>query len=149
LIDSGAFEKVFNTYSGIHEGERTSLTVADIDGDGKLEMVVGNYRGGLAYFKQIDSIALGIDQLPTLSAGFSVYPDPANEILNVKSNVVLSAGSTISIVDMLGRKMSTQQTGPFQMNQVVSINVEDLAQGLYICIIQTGQGTKALQFMKE
>lgn len=47
---SGAFSSVDSLFGNINEGQRSSIAVGDVDQDGQLDVIVGNQRGGLAYF---------------------------------------------------------------------------------------------------
>jgi len=54
-VYTGRFALVTNGYEQIDQGKRVAISVADLNGDSKAEMVVGNYRGGVAmYTQQLD-----------------------------------------------------------------------------------------------
>jgi hypothetical protein len=44
-----------NPFTGIDVGDRAAPTLADLDGDGDLDLVVGNQEGTLAYFENTGS----------------------------------------------------------------------------------------------
>lgn len=48
-----AFNAVSTRWGNVDEGNRSSPAFGDLDGDGILEMVVGNLRGGLSLFKTV------------------------------------------------------------------------------------------------
>ncbi|HEX7415414.1 MAG TPA: M1 family aminopeptidase [Bacteroidia bacterium] len=80
-----------------------------------------------------DGTLAGINQVTGNNEQVSVYPNPANTHLTL----TLSKGegtSTLLITDMLG---NTVKQVSFNSNQV-SINVADLAGGMYILIIKDG-----------
>jgi hypothetical protein len=43
---SGTFSQYEAAVSNLDEGVRSSISLADINNDGDLEVVIGNYRGG-------------------------------------------------------------------------------------------------------
>ncbi len=67
------------------EGKRTGVAIADLDDSDGLEMIVGNYRGGLGYYVQSDPLA--IDDPLDVNSLFTVYPNPTSDLINIKCDV--------------------------------------------------------------
>lgn len=78
---SAAFALLAEPWGGIRVGNRARIALADLNHDGLLEVVVGNYRGGLQIF------STNLPALPPVSAvaerpsahGVKVYPNPATD----------------------------------------------------------------------
>ncbi len=76
---SAAFPLLANPWGSIHVGNRARIALADLNHDGFLEIVIGNYRGGLQMF------STNLPVPPPVSAaaeqpgalGVKVYPNPA------------------------------------------------------------------------
>ena len=69
-------------WGNIDVGSRSHPALADIDADGMLEMVVGNYRGGLEMFKTtlVDcGVSAAIDTPSELESRLLISPNPAND----------------------------------------------------------------------
>ncbi|MEO5582036.1 MAG: FG-GAP-like repeat-containing protein [Saprospiraceae bacterium] len=71
----------------VHEGDNVHPAVADIDQDGKLDILVGNQRGGLAWYQSdlpsdFSTAVVNIDPLNALT----IYPNPARDRCTVSSN---------------------------------------------------------------
>lgn len=155
-IYSGTFRKVFDYYSGIDDGEQASTTVADIDNDGKMEMVVGNYRGGLGFYQQVDSLQAwlpdslsGIEAVQQSAPSFVLYPNPAMDVLHIVSNNSIGQPLEIVISDMLGRRLLQTRQAPMLANQAIDIDIATLGTGIYICTLQTQQGLATYKFIKQ
>jgi hypothetical protein len=71
------FPVVSERWANNDEGARTHPAFADLNGDGLLEMAVGNYRGGLSLFKT---------RLKDCLTSSSVLPSPAVSNLKVSPN---------------------------------------------------------------
>lgn len=80
---SGSFNLLEETYGNVKEGGRTHPTLADLDGDGLLELAVGNFSGGLGIF-QTDLKAgepVAVRDRPAVLDDLSVWPNPAKDRL--------------------------------------------------------------------
>lgn len=86
----------------------------------------------------------GIDDV--LAGQFSVYPNPSNSVVKVSSSI--NAGITaVSIVDLNGR---TVQQNKFNTSAVeASVNIADLATGMYMMNITSDKGTVVKKIMKN
>ena len=76
------------------------------------------------------------------SSNFSVYPNPANNVLNIANSTNLAIESA-QITDMNGRTVKTVKG---MTNQ---INISDLNTGVYFLKIVTAQGTGTTRIIKK
>lgn len=111
-------------------------TAADNDIVGSSE-VIQTYLGGEP---------VGIDGISS-SSGLSLYPLPARDLLNVDLYIVETSAVQMIISDITGkeRKRVSWQLKSGQQN--LSINTEDLEEGLYLYTIQVEDGVKAGKFL--
>ncbi len=93
----------------------------------------------LAIFPVVTFSTIGINEN---SIELSVYPNPANDVLNVKLNEV---AQTISVISMDGKVVSTQVVNATS----TTINVADLNPGVYVYEIVTANGTLRNTFVKK
>jgi hypothetical protein len=110
------------------------ITMADIDGDNKPELLAGNPQGGLVLFKN----QITPDGIKTVSNSLnpiSCYPNPTQQILHVKSNNYAPIIS-VEIFNMMGKSMLHQKLG----NNATTINLIDLANGVYTLKVNTESG---------
>jgi len=132
------------TDSLVYEGYRTAPSVADIDNDGKYDMVLGNYSGGLSLFKGlIVNTSVNESELPVADA--SVYPNPFTESLSIKMNGD-NGPLRFSLFDMNGRELISEQwTGSNEQ----WVDVSTLASGMYLVVMrQKGFAPKVQKLVK-
>ena len=110
------------------------ITMADIDGDNKPELLAGNPQGGLVLFKN-QITPDGIKTVSNTLNRISCYPNPTQQILHVKSNNYASIIS-VEIFNMIGKSMLHQKVG----NNATTINLIDLANGVYTLKVNTESG---------
>jgi hypothetical protein len=150
-IYSGTFLQVFNAYSDIDAGERSAITVADVTNDGRPEMIVGNYRGGLEFFTLSDTIEniLSVQNLASVNIGVSIFPNPTTgnvslTVTGIKVNQTL----TYSVTDMLGKMVHSNTVHPSQDNWNGGIPLGQFPAGLYIVNVSQGAVSKSIKLIK-
>src|SRR5690554_2653194 len=78
----------------------------------------------------------------TIASSFSVYPNPAKDVLNI-SNSVGTEINALTIVDINGRTVK-------QINSNVSqINISDLNAGVYFVNINSNEGSLTTKIVKQ
>lgn len=143
---SGAFDQPFTKFSDIDVGERSSLAIADITNDGKFEMVVGSWRGGLEFFTQSDSIAEynppvdpcdtcdtvnpGIFE-PILDSDLQLYPNPATNRLTVAWQNISGQYLSLMIMDYNG-KLLLNKSLPATERGSTQLSIDELPEGVYL-----------------
>lgn len=114
----------------ILEGIRTSVALHDFDSDGFPELIVGNYCGGLSYFKGTEpppdyvSIQLPLNQYHTIN----LYPNPANNFINFDINTFFTK-TILQIYHITGRLIIQKQ---YENMSSFSVDISSLSSGIYI-----------------
>jgi len=75
---------------------------------------------------------------------FSVYPNPATNVVNIKSSVNTSM-QTVSITDLNGRTVKTNTVS----GNEAQINISDLASGVYMMNINSDEGSVTKKIVKK
>lgn len=125
------FHLVDSTLENINIGDQAAPAIFDLTDDNKLEMMVGNKRGGIALYKSAFVSEVGLNEN---NMEFNVYPNPATNVLNIelsylKANQVNN--SNITIIDLSGRSVINKSI--FSSN--TKLNIESLTNGIYIVVI--------------
>ncbi|MFN3939779.1 MAG: FG-GAP-like repeat-containing protein [Chitinophagales bacterium] len=132
---TGAFELITKTFSGIDEGDNSTLCFADITNDGIPELLTGNYRGGISLYREqstVDEISENpLNQL-------IVFPNPVSDYMYV--HMQYASTWNYQVADITGKLI---QSGSFTGNQL-QCTTTHWSSGLYILAIQNESGLASL-----
>ncbi len=134
---AGEFTLVSNNYLNIDEGIRTVITGADVDNDGYYDLVIGNYAGGVTFFKG-DSVfnpPIGMVEAQE-NLELNIYPNPTNSLLTVEYN---TNNLNIEIYNLAGSSVFSKQITATEKTQ---IDISKLAEGFYI--LRASDGTSLI-----
>ncbi|RZJ69984.1 T9SS type A sorting domain-containing protein [Flavobacterium sp.] len=112
----------------------------DIDGDGDLDLFYGSSQE-FGWIKN-NSAELSVNA-PTVSK-FSVYPNPANQELNIASE---NGIETYAIFDATGKLIAKSNLPTAETNH--KIDVAHLSNGLYFVELQSGNSKETKKFVKN
>ena len=108
----------------------------DLDGDGDSDLFSGSDDGNFYYFKNA-SLLTGIEN--SITTTFSVYPNPASDILNIALTEAISGNA--SITDIHGNVVVSKNVAGSQFN----ISTADVESGVYLLKVATASLTLTKQ----
>jgi hypothetical protein len=134
----GTFVAETENFGALAEGIRTHLVMEDLNNDGLLEVILGNFAGGLEIFgTDIPKYVNVATENPNVLTGLRVFPNPANDKINLLlDNEQDFTEKSITIYDKLGRQCFNTDWD----SNAIDLNVSNFASGVYfIEIISNGQ----------
>lgn len=90
--------------------------------------------------------AIGIKEFITVNS-YSVYPNPVTSEVNIQLSVPISTDIKISITDILGRSIMNIKMEAGYIRK--TLNISQLAQGIYWIKLENGKNTFSTQIIKE
>lgn len=137
---SGNFTMADSAFKNIWEGVNMAVHGKDITNDGLLDLVVGNYRGGVTFYMgSITPASVPETYLNTFD--YSLYPNPAtNEITLAVTSIDPNEKIEITIFNFLGEKILFLQE--LIDPTTTLINVSALTGGIYFCELKTQKFSK-------
>lgn len=132
---NGTFQKVDTMLYGINEGTRSAPCYEDITSDGKRDLLVGNYSGGVAFFNSTNVSMVNVKET-FYENEVVVFPNPANQVVNISINNHQIETLNISCVDMLGKTIKQWES----QQKNITLNVSSFNKGIYFILISNPSG---------
>ncbi len=91
--------------------------------------------------------ATGLSTELTSSNNFIVFPNPANNVLNLSLTTTKEDNYSYSIFNQLGAEVSNGQLD-FNSKRTHALNIENLNSGVYFIQVKNGKSTQTIKFIK-
>jgi hypothetical protein len=130
----GTFALLDSNVLGTKPGLRSTISVADINGDGVNDYLTGNIRGGLNLYSDVNwgnvPVISSIIEPAVERGELQVFPNPAREkvvcrIVNNETTLM-----SVSMYDMLGETISAPITRG--SDNTITFSVDGIANGIYV-----------------
>jgi hypothetical protein len=130
----GTFTMVDSMYQNIWEGERMCVNGADINNDNKMDLIVGNYAGGVAIYLA-DSLT-AINEYAQDAFNFNLYPNPGQHQFEITG--LKFPADKIEIFNSVGAKVYADN---IVNRKTIAIHV-NLPGGIYFCKVSGDKFSK-------
>ncbi len=138
---NGTFTQTNTNFGNIKVGGEIHPTFADIDKDGFLEMAIGNFRGGLTFFKTDLRQQLTNTQNLADYQYFAISPNPVDQVLRVQLDIAVKPRQ-IRVYNTLGQLIVNQYF-------TKELAISNLTSGVYVLEVLTDGGVLSKQFIKR
>jgi len=133
----GAFDLVDEAYGdNIRVGEESRISMTDINGDNVLDLLLGNFRGGLNFYQTDLNTDGTVDtEVPVQGPDFKILPNPASDYVALQLIAFTGELYEVVIYDLLGRTIYERSFN----GENLRINTERFDAGIYFCKIAINQ----------
>lgn len=143
---NGSFLLQENNYGGLHEGNNIHFDFNDIDADGWLDMVIGNYSGGFAIFRtDIQATIVGTDAPDGVHAALHIFPNPASGEVRVQLQGADAADQQFFLFDAAGRVLLSER----QSDASWQFSVAGFPKGPYFVKVISREGTLSSKLLVD
>lgn len=141
-IESDQLDVLLDTSSVNYDrGMRTAALVFNLTDNDKLEMIVGNYSGGLEYFNGNVQVNSGVNE-NEVNNFLIAYPNPAKDV--VKIDITDEKLLSVALYNTKGTMLSPEYV---YNNKHIEINIAPFANGFYVLKLITSDGIKYSKFV--
>lgn len=136
---AGSFHLVDSIVDHIAIGTYSAPTVANLNDNNRLELILGNRRGGVVLFESAPTSLIGVKTQNELS-GFNVYPNPTNDKVTVDLGAISANDlkqTHIVVYNLAGGILLNIQP---QTNAIV-LDFNSFSKGTYLIEVVTGQSS--------
>jgi hypothetical protein len=135
---NGTFQILSSDYNYLREGIRTAVYCKDINNDGYDEMWIGNYAGGLAFYKGIPFT--NVEIIESKKEELLLFPNPARDYITIQipSDYI---NAQLQIFDISGRMIINNQLHENERSHSIALN--NLQKGLYFVVLSK-QGMRSI-----
>ena len=120
-------------------GDNLYPALADLNGNGFMELVLGSRRGGLTVFGTQIGLTSSIE--PFSDFNVSIFPNPAKQELQVQLPEEITENFDFEIFNQLGQLVKKEKTATF--------SVADLANGVYVLKAVGKRQQAVVKFVKQ
>ncbi len=133
---TGSLTVIDSMYGKLDFGNRSAPALADLDGDGKFELIVGNERGGLELFHT--DLLVGTTATKPIVAltdkPYQIMYSSTEDMIEIAWKT--DAPGSIELFDAFGRSLFINAG---QNNVIQQIHLESYPPGMYFLRLQVGQ----------
>lgn len=121
-----------DNFMGLNEGLRSTVCLADFTGDGLLDMVVGNFRGGVSFWSSDAHASIARATAP--AEVLRVYPNPSRGLVEVTTATGAAHGKAwLSVRNSLGQELDRVRVSSTN----TSLDLTHWGGGVYIIQLET------------
>lgn len=115
-----------------------------------VQMVISNGTCADTVTRVINTVQLGVSNIQDVASSLSVYPNPATDAITLNINsTVAASGCVLSISNILGQSVYTNQVKLQNGSNTINVNVASLTTGTYIVSLRNGKEVLNSKFVKE
>ncbi len=139
-----SFSSVSNSFGGVTAVIRSAPAFCDVDEDGRLDLFLGNMKGGLYYYRNRPYVVVP----PEAFLLQQNFPNPFNSGTMIRYDVAEKSHVTLKVYNLLGQEIQslvdeTQLAASYQ----VLFEARGLASGVYFCRMVAGERIQVRKLM--
>lgn len=115
----------------------------EFESDGGNNFYLDNIN--IYYGAPVDELAVG--EISTEFTDVTLYPNPTDDEVNIRFNVMNDLKTTLVITDLSGKVVQERTVNALAGNNLVMMDTNELAPGMYFVTLNAGAASQTLQFV--
>ncbi len=142
---NGTFTLVDSVFQNLYEGERCAPALYDLNNDSKLDMLVGNYSGGVSLFMGDTFDAIHNMGNTGYEPQISLFPNPSNEELYIETdNFMKLQDIKVEVFNLQGQIIYSKT---YVAGTPCVVNTSSFKAGTYFCNLSGNMFVKCAKFV--
>lgn len=144
--DASGYEQIaiisasFNSYTDLEAPVGNVYYIVEVINPAGCNPAARSDNYANSYSNVATNNVLGVND-PTNNVTVSIYPNPANERLNINTGEALKGYTRIQISDLLGKIVYVDEVSGMRANSSYLINTTDFMDGLYVLKVSSESGS--------
>lgn len=142
------FAENSDLFDGIEVLQNACADFADLNGDTKPDMIIGEYNGGFTMYQNNFAVT-SMNSKHNLPGEFSLsqnYPNPFNPSTNIEFVSTINGQGSISVYDILGKLVNFEEVNISAGVNNYKFTGQNLASGIYIYRVSIFDNSGQLQY---
>lgn len=131
---NGTWDLVDSTWQDLREGANTAVMLYDFNNDGYKDAVIGNYRGGISYWRNDYGLSTRAEDGLTSRQAFTLLPNPAAGATDLLLDVPVVKDLRVDVLNDVGQLVTTR---PLR-DRRSTLDVQALLPGIYLVRVTDG-----------
>lgn len=142
LADGDTFSLYSDSYMDLEVGLYSTVFVDDINGNGFLNLFVGQDLGGLFLFEADPLSSVSLEEFK-IESNLVLSPNPGDQLIHILSKEKITADLKLhGVYNVLGQKQDLELSG-------MTIDVSNLSIGAYYFVLESNGKIEHLNFIKN
>lgn len=140
-LSSPVWTRADSEFEGVKVKQNAHAGFSDLDGDGRPDLILGEYDGNFTFYKNLFAPVSVIDDGVTSPAGFYLfqnYPNPFNPVTIIRYQIPEAGFVSLKVYNVLGSEVAEIVNGFLNDGKYdISFDGNDLASGFYFYELRT------------
>ena len=135
-------------FGQVNEGYYQAIAMEDINNDGVLDLLVGNQRGGLAFYQtnlKINGDVTAENDTFIADEKITIFPNPTSNIATIYFEKNENNTHKIEIINILGQEIASQISN----ENLVNFETSTWGKGIYFVSVSVRKSKKVLRLIVE
>jgi hypothetical protein len=137
-------QELLATYSGSYPSTSLPAPVTSYSGKMFITFSTNNNTNFQGWHASYTSITTGINNPSDMESQFLVYPNPANDMISIKSPVSEPEDIHIKLISLTGLNLKSESINGSENNGIHQLQVSDVPKGIYLLQI-TGSSASEIK----